>query len=180
MGDIDPKLAELTDKVLFGDVWERKQLSRRDRSLVTVAALIALNRPDQLRSRLPSCTQALRLPPTDLPEISPVRYRWTHGSRRKRRWDRDVRAGRPDNVIKAVAQRKHATPAQVALACLLAQKPWIVPIPGTTKLHRLDENLGAVDLDLTQEDLGQIAKELSGFEGTGERLPEAILKMTNR
>lgn len=52
MGDIDPKLAELTDKVLFGDVWERKQLSRRDRSLVTVAALIALNRPDQLRSHM--------------------------------------------------------------------------------------------------------------------------------
>lgn len=52
MGDIDPKLAELTDKVLFGDIWERKQLSRRDRSLVTVAALIALNRPDQLRSHM--------------------------------------------------------------------------------------------------------------------------------
>lgn len=52
MGDIDPKLAELTDKVLIGDVWERKQLSRRDRSLVTVAALIALNRPDQLRSHM--------------------------------------------------------------------------------------------------------------------------------
>lgn len=52
MGDIDPKLAELTDKVLFGDVWERKQLSKRDRSLVTVAALIALNRPDQLRSHM--------------------------------------------------------------------------------------------------------------------------------
>ena len=52
MGDIDPKLAELTDKVLFGDVWERKQLSKRDRSLITVAALIALNRPDQLRSHL--------------------------------------------------------------------------------------------------------------------------------
>lgn len=52
MGDIDPKLAELTDKVLFGDVWERKQLSKRDRSLVTVAALIALNRPEQLRSHM--------------------------------------------------------------------------------------------------------------------------------
>ncbi|MGH8780034.1 carboxymuconolactone decarboxylase family protein [Paraburkholderia sp.] len=52
MGDIDPKLAELTDKVLFGDVWERQQLSKRDRSLVTVAALIALNRPDQLRSHM--------------------------------------------------------------------------------------------------------------------------------
>lgn len=52
MGDIDPKLAELTDKVLYGDVWKRAQLSKRDRSLVTVAALIAMNRPDQLRSHL--------------------------------------------------------------------------------------------------------------------------------
>lgn len=52
MGDIDPKLAELTDKVLFGDIWQRPQLSKRDRSLVTVAALIALNRPDQLRSHM--------------------------------------------------------------------------------------------------------------------------------
>ncbi|SDR44839.1 4-carboxymuconolactone decarboxylase [Rhizobiales bacterium GAS113] len=52
IGDIDPKLAELTDKVLFGDVWERPQLSKRDRSLITVAALIAMNRPDQLRSHL--------------------------------------------------------------------------------------------------------------------------------
>jgi 4-carboxymuconolactone decarboxylase len=52
MGDIDPKLAELTDKVLLGDVWERPQLSKRDRSLITVAALIATNRPDQLRSHL--------------------------------------------------------------------------------------------------------------------------------
>ena len=84
------------------------------------------------------------------------------------------------NMIKAVAERKHATPAQVALAWLLAQKPWIVPIPGTTKLHRLDENLGAIELELTKEDLSQIAKELSGFEVTGERLPEAVLKMTNR
>lgn len=84
------------------------------------------------------------------------------------------------NVIKAVAERKHATPAQVALAWLLAQKPWIVPIPGTTKLHRLDENLGAVGLELTNDDLSQIAKELSGFEVTGERLPEAVLKMTGR
>jgi aryl-alcohol dehydrogenase-like predicted oxidoreductase len=83
-------------------------------------------------------------------------------------------------VIKAVAERKRATAAQVALAWLLAQKPWIVPIPGTTKLHRLDENLGAVELELTKGDLSEIAKELSGFEVTGERLPEAVLKMTGR
>ena len=68
----------------------------------------------------------------------------------------------------------------MASASLLAQKPWIVPIPGTTKLHRLDENLGAIELELTKDDLSQIAKELSGFEVTGERLPEAVLKMTGR
>ncbi|WP_027351773.1 aldo/keto reductase [Halotalea alkalilenta] len=81
-------------------------------------------------------------------------------------------------VVKAVATRKGATPAQVALAWLLAQAPGIVPIPGTTKLHRLEENLGAVDLELTSEDLGQIDQELSKFEVQGERLPEAVLKMT--
>lgn len=81
-------------------------------------------------------------------------------------------------ILKAVADRKSATPAQVALAWLLAQKPWIVPIPGTTKLHRLDENLGAVVLALTAEDLGEIAAALSKIEVRGERLPEAVLKMT--
>lgn len=82
------------------------------------------------------------------------------------------------NLVKAVAERKRATPAQVALAWLLAQRPWIVPIPGTTKLHRLEENLGAIELELTREDIDQIAKELAAFEVTGERLPEAVLKMT--
>jgi aryl-alcohol dehydrogenase-like predicted oxidoreductase len=81
-------------------------------------------------------------------------------------------------VIKGVADRKAATPAQVALAWLLAQKPWIVPIPGTTKLHRLEENLGAVDLDLTADDLVEINAEASKIEVQGERLPEAVLKMT--
>nr|WP_315425819.1 aldo/keto reductase [uncultured Albidiferax sp.] len=84
------------------------------------------------------------------------------------------------NVVKAVAVRKNATPAQVALAWLLAQKPWIVPIPGTTKLHRLEENLGAVDLDLTAGDLGQIAEEVSKIQVQGERLPGAALEMTGR
>lgn len=60
----------------------------------------------------------------------------------------------------------------------LAQKPWIVPIPGTTKLHRLEENLGAVDVTLTAEDLGEIATALSKIEVQGERLPESVLKMT--
>ncbi|ACO79412.1 Aldo/keto reductase protein [Azotobacter vinelandii CA] len=81
-------------------------------------------------------------------------------------------------VVKAVATHKNATPAQVALAWLLAQKPWIVPIPGTTKLHRLEENLGAVTLDLSAEDLAEIAAEVSKVQVQGERLPEAVLKMT--
>lgn len=83
-------------------------------------------------------------------------------------------------VVKGVADRKGATPAQVALAWLLAQKPWIVPIPGTTKLSRLEENLGAVDLDLTADDLAEIDAEASEIEVQGERLPEAVLKMTGR
>jgi aryl-alcohol dehydrogenase-like predicted oxidoreductase len=80
-------------------------------------------------------------------------------------------------IVKAVADRKGATPAQVALAWLLAQKPWIVPIPGTTKLHRLEENLGAIGLDFTAEDLSEIAAGLTKIEIQGERLPEAALKM---
>lgn len=81
------------------------------------------------------------------------------------------------DVVKAVADRKGATPAQIALAWLLAQKPWIVPIPGTTKPHRLEENLGAVGLRLTAEDLSEITAGLSRIELQGERLPEAALKM---
>ena len=81
-------------------------------------------------------------------------------------------------VVKAVAARKGATPAQVALGWLLAQKPWIVPIPGTTKLHRLEENLGAVDLDLSVADLAEIDAEAAKIEVQGDRLPEAVLKMT--
>src|SRR2546425_266389 len=84
------------------------------------------------------------------------------------------------DLIKAVAERKGATPAQVALAWLLAQKPWIVPIPGTTKLHRLEENLGSVDLKLTADDLREIDAAASKIEIKGERLPEAALKMTGR
>ncbi|WP_349433319.1 aldo/keto reductase [Pararhizobium sp. A13] len=83
-------------------------------------------------------------------------------------------------MIKGVADRKGATPAQVALAWLLAQRPWIVPIPGTTKLHRLAENLGSVDLELTAADLHEIDAAASKIEVMGERLPEAALKMTGR
>jgi aryl-alcohol dehydrogenase-like predicted oxidoreductase len=84
------------------------------------------------------------------------------------------------DLIKAVAERKRATPAQVALAWLLAQKPWIVPIPGTTKLHRLEENLGAIDLELTAGDLDEINAAALKIKVQGERLPEAALKMTGR
>jgi aryl-alcohol dehydrogenase-like predicted oxidoreductase len=82
------------------------------------------------------------------------------------------------DLVKAVAVRKGATPAQVALAWLLSQKPWIVPIPGTTKLHRLEENLGAVNLELTHDDLKQIEEGSSAMKLEGERLPGAMLKMT--
>lgn len=82
-------------------------------------------------------------------------------------------------VIKAVAASKNATPAQVALAWLLAQRPWIAPIPGTTRLQRLEENLGAVTLELTPDELASIEVGISAIEVQGARLPEAVLKMTN-
>lgn len=84
------------------------------------------------------------------------------------------------DVVKSVADRKGATPAQVALAWLLAQKPWIAPIPGTTKLHRLEENLGAIALNLTADDLAEINTDASKVQIQGERLPEAALKMTGQ
>ena len=84
------------------------------------------------------------------------------------------------DLVKAVAERKGATPAQIALAWLLAQKPWIVPIPGTTKQHRLEENLGAVNAELTENDLKQIDEANSRLKLEGARLPEAMLKMTGR
>lgn len=82
------------------------------------------------------------------------------------------------NIVRTVADRKEATPAQVALAWLLAQRPWIVPIPGTTRLHRLRENLGALELELTPADLAEIDAGTSSILVQGERLPEAVLKMS--
>jgi aryl-alcohol dehydrogenase-like predicted oxidoreductase len=82
------------------------------------------------------------------------------------------------DLVRSVAERKKATPAQIALAWLLAQKPWIVPIPGTTKLHRLEENLGATNVELSESDLKQIDEASSGMKLEGARLPEAVLKMT--
>ncbi|TNM63346.1 aldo/keto reductase [Aliirhizobium smilacinae] len=81
-------------------------------------------------------------------------------------------------AITSIADHKRSTPAQVALAWLLAQKPWIAPIPGTTKQHRLEENLGSVDLELTPSDLAEIGAVLTNFDVVGERLPESVLKMT--
>jgi len=81
-------------------------------------------------------------------------------------------------LLEQVAQRKQATPAQIALAWLLAQKPWIVPIPGTTKLHRLEENIKAAEIRLTAEDLRDIDSAAAKIEVQGERYPEALEKMT--
>ena len=77
-----------------------------------------------------------------------------------------------------LAVEKNATPAQVALAWLLAQKPWIVPIPGTTKLHRLKENLAATSLELTADDLKRIGNELAKIDIFGDRFPQAYEKGT--
>jgi aryl-alcohol dehydrogenase-like predicted oxidoreductase len=84
------------------------------------------------------------------------------------------------DLLKTIAARKSATPAQVALAWLLAQRPWIVPIPGTTKLHRLSENLGAASVELTAEDLAAIEEAAAKIPIQGARLPEAVLAQTGR
>ena len=84
------------------------------------------------------------------------------------------------DLLGRIAERKKVTPAQIALAWLLAQKPWIVPIPGTTKLHRLEENIGAVALDLTPEDLREIDDAASRITVQGDRYPEELEKMAGR
>lgn len=78
------------------------------------------------------------------------------------------------DLVKTIALEKEATPAQIALAWLLAQKPFIVPIPGTTKLHRLEENIGGVSIELSSEDLAQIQESLSQIEIVGERYPQHL------
>jgi aryl-alcohol dehydrogenase-like predicted oxidoreductase len=107
--------------------------------------------------------------PTDFRNISP-------------RFTPEARAANQSvvDLLKSIADSKGGTPAQVALAWLLAQKPWIVPIPGTTKLHRLEENLGAVNIQLTGDDLRDINAAVSKIDVQGSRLPEAVLNMTNR
>ena len=82
------------------------------------------------------------------------------------------------DLLKSIAERKKATPAQIALAWLLAQKPWIVPIPGTTKLHRLEENNGAVDIELSADDLRDIDSAASKITVEGARYPEEMQRMT--
>jgi len=82
--------------------------------------------------------------------------------------------------LKTFAARKNATPAQIALAWLIAQKPWIAPIPGTTKRHRLEENLGALDIHLTADDLKEIDRAASQIDLHGARYPEPLLKMVGR
>jgi aryl-alcohol dehydrogenase-like predicted oxidoreductase len=83
-------------------------------------------------------------------------------------------------VLGALAKERNATPAQIALAWLLAQKPWIVPIPGTTKLSRLDENIGAISTELTPEDLRNIDVAASRVPVQGDRYPEQMQKMVGR
>ena len=84
------------------------------------------------------------------------------------------------DLIGRFAQQKKATPARIALAWLLAQKPWIVPIPGTTKLHRLEENIGAANVELSPEDLGELETAASKIAVQGARYPEELQKMVGR
>ena len=84
------------------------------------------------------------------------------------------------DLLAGIAEKKKATPAQIAIAWLLAQKPWIVPIPGTTKLHRLEENIGAVSVDLTPDDLRDIESAASKITVQGARYPEHIEQLTGR
>jgi aryl-alcohol dehydrogenase-like predicted oxidoreductase len=84
------------------------------------------------------------------------------------------------DALAAVAKRLKATNAQVAIAWLLAQKPWIVPIPGTTKLHRLEENLGAAKVELMQADLAEIAAALNNITVLGDRYPAALQARVGR
>jgi len=109
-----------------------------------------------------------KLDPKDFRSISP-------------RFAADARAANMAlvDLVKQVAEEKRATPAQIALAWLLAQKPWIVPIPGTKKLMRLEENLGAASVQLTPNDMRDIEEAASRIPVQGARLPEAVLQFTN-
>jgi len=84
------------------------------------------------------------------------------------------------DLLGRIAARKQATPAQIAIAWLLARKPWIVPIPGTTKLHRLEENVGAAAVNLTPDDIGNIDSAVSGITVQGSRYPEHLQQLVGR
>jgi aryl-alcohol dehydrogenase-like predicted oxidoreductase len=84
------------------------------------------------------------------------------------------------DLLRDIAARKRATPAQIALAWLLARKPWIVPIPGTTKLHRLEENIAAASVELTADDLRDIERAVSGVTVQGARYPEHLQQLVGR
>ena len=84
------------------------------------------------------------------------------------------------DLLRTIGERKDATPAQIAIAWLLAQQPWIVPIPGTTKRHRLEENIGAADVVLTPEDLMEIDRVASEIRVEGDRYPESLEQLTGR
>jgi len=109
-----------------------------------------------------------KLDPKDFRSISP-------------RFAADARAANMALVelLEGIAKKKRATPAQIALAWLLAQKPWIVPIPGTKKIERLEENLAAVNVELTTADLRDIEQTASKIRVKGKPLHEAVLKLTN-
>ncbi len=98
------------------------------------------------------------------------------------RFTRDARKANQAlvDLLGKIAERKKATPAQIALGWLLAQKPWIVPIPGTTKLHRLEENIGAASIELTSDDLREIDNAASKITVHGERYPEKLEQLTGR
>ena len=84
------------------------------------------------------------------------------------------------DLLETIAQPKKATPAQIALAWVLAQKPWIVPIPGTTKLHRLQENVAAATIELSEEDLREIESSISEITVEGARYSEGAQRLINR
>jgi aryl-alcohol dehydrogenase-like predicted oxidoreductase len=84
------------------------------------------------------------------------------------------------NLLRAIGEKKKATPAQIALAWLLAQKPWVVPIPGTTKLHRLEENIGAAEIELTPDDLREVESAASEITVQGACYPEHLERRVGR
>jgi aryl-alcohol dehydrogenase-like predicted oxidoreductase len=114
-------------------------------------------------------TKDANIPENDFRKILP---RFTHEAMEKNQALVDL--------LKRVATEKRATPAQIALAWLLSQRPWIVPIPGTTKLHRLEENLVAADIELTAADLAEIERAASEIHIVGERYPEQLMATTGR